>query len=256
MISIEHSLKVIDLISHLIRADNAETRNLSRARRSCRCSVYLRMSRTWRVGGIEFQCRLAWFVISKRLELRGQLAVIQNGVWKAIEWIRRKRRFANRNGGVPDVECRVGKGSADVDRGARNVIKERLSSGAAIHAEHHPTGREVRVQNEIQALLIEVGEWIEERWLRYQSANPYWRAPTWIEERLFFRSSTNGEGGGDEAAHHVELMSSAVASAAMQSYHHGRAKFTSIFILRKHNRNLLSSGILIQRTMNSCSHQL
>jgi len=38
-------------------------------------------------------------------------------------------------------------------------------------------------------------------------------------------------------------------------YHHGRAKFTSIFILRKHNCNLLSSGILRQRTMNSCGHK-
>ena len=38
-------------------------------------------------------------------------------------------------------------------------------------------------------------------------------------------------------------------------YHRGRAKFTSIFILRKYNCNLLASGILRQRTMNSCSHK-
>ena len=55
------------------------------------------------------------------------------------------------------MECRVGKGSADVDGGARNVIegakpgqgaptgvKERLASGAAIHAEHRQKGREVQ----------------------------------------------------------------------------------------------------------------
>jgi len=38
-------------------------------------------------------------------------------------------------------------------------------------------------------------------------------------------------------------------------YHRGRAKFTSIFILRKHKCKLLSSGILIQHTMNSCGHK-
>ena len=41
------------------------------------------------------------------------------------------------------MECRVGNGSADVDGGAWNVIEKRLSSVAAIHAEHHRQGREV-----------------------------------------------------------------------------------------------------------------
>ena len=36
-------------------------------------------------------------------------------------------------------------------------------------------------------------------------------------------------------------------------YHRGWAKCTSIFILRKHYCDLLSTGILRQRTMNSCS---
>jgi hypothetical protein len=57
---------------------------------------------------------------------------------------------------VPDVECRVGKGSADVDRGAGNVIERskpgprranrvevHLSSGAAIHDEHSQMGSAV-----------------------------------------------------------------------------------------------------------------
>jgi hypothetical protein len=30
---------------------------------------------------------------------------------------------ATRKEGLPDVECRVGKGSADVDRGVRNVTE-------------------------------------------------------------------------------------------------------------------------------------
>ena len=49
---------------------------------------------------------------------------------------------------------------------------------------------------------------------------------------------------------------SAVASAVIQSYHCGRAKFTLIFILRTHNCNLLFSGILRQRAMNSCGYEL
>ena len=66
---------------------------------------------------------------------------------------------------MPDVECRVGKGSADVDGGARNMmegskdrrrsadvgsgaptwVQERLSSAAAIHAKCRRKGREVNV---------------------------------------------------------------------------------------------------------------
>jgi len=101
---------------------NAGTHYSSTAQRSWRGSLYFRMIRTWRVGEIEFQNRLARFVISKWLELRGLLAGNQNGVWMAIWWIWWKERCATRKGGVPDVECRVGKGSADVDWGAQNVI--------------------------------------------------------------------------------------------------------------------------------------
>jgi len=46
------------------------THNSSTAQRSWRRSLYFRMIPAWRVGEIEFQCRLAQFVISKRLELR------------------------------------------------------------------------------------------------------------------------------------------------------------------------------------------
>ena len=49
---------------------NAETPNSSMAQRRWRRSMYFRMIRAWRVGEIEFQCHLAWFVISKWLELR------------------------------------------------------------------------------------------------------------------------------------------------------------------------------------------
>jgi hypothetical protein len=38
-------------------------------------------------------------------------------------------------------------------------------------------------------------------------------------------------------------------------YPHGRAKFTSIFILRKHNCNLLSSGMPRQCTLNCSSKE-
>jgi len=102
---------------------NAGTHNLWMQQSNWRPSLYFRMIRIWRVGEIEFQCRLALFVISDMLELRGLLAVNQYGVWNAISWIWRKKRCATRIGGVPDVECRVGQGSGDVDGGARNVIE-------------------------------------------------------------------------------------------------------------------------------------
>jgi len=105
---------------------NAGTHNSSTAQRSWRRSLYFRMIPAWQVGEIEFQCRLARIVISKRLELR-LARVNQNGVWKANITNRGKTRWATRIGGVPDVEFEVGKGSADGDRGAHNESEGRKS---------------------------------------------------------------------------------------------------------------------------------
>ena len=49
---------------------NARTHKSAMARMSWRRSLYYRMIPAWRVGGIQFQCRSARFVISERLELR------------------------------------------------------------------------------------------------------------------------------------------------------------------------------------------
>jgi len=49
---------------------NAGTNNSSTAQRCWRRSQYFQMIWAWRVGEIEFECHLARFVISKRLELR------------------------------------------------------------------------------------------------------------------------------------------------------------------------------------------
>jgi len=162
-------------------------------------------------------------------------------------------RCTNREEGVPDLEWGVRKRSADVDGGARNVIEERLSGGAAIHAEHHRNGREVKSLqwNRGAPNRGQRGDWGMLNQLsmcqsRLRSANRDWDATIPAEVHHW--------GGGYEAAHHVELMSIAVASAVIQSYHCGRAKFTFIFILRKHNRNLLASVTLRHRTMNCCGH--
>jgi len=102
---------------------NAGTHNSSMSQRSWRHCLYFQMIRARRVGEIECQCHLPRFGISKRMELRGQLAVNQNGVWKAIWLIWGKKRCATRKRGVPDAECRVGQGSADGDGGARIEIE-------------------------------------------------------------------------------------------------------------------------------------
>jgi len=61
-----------------------------------------------------------------------------------------EKRCATRKGGVPDVECRVGKRSDDGDGGVRNEIGGRKSKPRSaypaeqpIHAEHHRKRREV-----------------------------------------------------------------------------------------------------------------
>jgi hypothetical protein len=48
----------------------AGTQISSTSQRCWRRSLYFRMIRAWRVGEIEFQCHLARFVVSNRLELR------------------------------------------------------------------------------------------------------------------------------------------------------------------------------------------
>jgi len=130
---------------------NSGTYKSSTVRRDWKHSLYFRMIRACWVGVTEFQCRLARFVISKWLELRGQLAVNQNGVWKAIWWIRREKTCATRIGVVPDVECRVGKGSDDGDGGAQNEIEGHKSRPRStypvqqpIHAGHRRKEREVK----------------------------------------------------------------------------------------------------------------
>jgi hypothetical protein len=84
-------------------------------------------------------------------------------------------------GGVPDVECKVGRGSDDGDEGVRNEIGGRKSRPRItyppeqpINAEHHRKTGRYRVWNEIEALLIEV----EERPFTWRSANrnAVWKA--------------------------------------------------------------------------------
>jgi len=91
-----------------------------------------------------------------------------------------------------------------------------------------------------------------------------WWVPTWIEERQWGLKSVKGDwgvpiipdehhwGGGLKEPHHVQFEFDECNGFGRNAIcHRGRAKFTSIFILKKHNCNLLSSGILRQRTMNS-----
>jgi hypothetical protein len=117
---------------------NAETHNSSTAQKSWRHPLYFSRIQAWRVCKIEFQCCLARFVLSKRFELRGNLAVNHNRVWEAIWWIHREKRCATRNGWVPDVECRVGKGSDDSDGRVRNEIGGRNSRPRSAYPAEQP----------------------------------------------------------------------------------------------------------------------
>jgi len=88
---------------------------------------------------------------------------------------------------------------------------------------------------------------ISRRQSRQSSTDGDWGAPIIEEEHHW------GEGGVCSSPPCVIDECSGFCSNTIS--HCGRAKFTSIFILRKHNYNLLSSGILRQHTMNSCSQK-
>jgi len=89
---------------------------------------------------------------------------------------------------------------------------------------------------------------IEGRKSRPRSADGDWGAPNIADEHHWV--------GGMKPRHHVQFEFDECNGFGRNAIcHRGRAKFTSIFILRKHNCTLLSSGILRQRTMNSCGHK-
>jgi hypothetical protein len=72
------------------------------------------MIRAWRVGEIEFQCRLARFVISKRVGIEVSLRSIK------MEFESQYDEFGGKQGTPPGekeclMSCEVVKGSADGD---------------------------------------------------------------------------------------------------------------------------------------------
>jgi len=85
------------------------------------------------------------------------------------------------------------------------------------------------------------------RYSRLRSADWNWRAPIIAEEHHW--------GGGVWSSPTMCNCDECNGICSNSIYHRGMAKFTSIFILRTHNCNLLSSGILRQRTMYSCGHK-
>jgi len=130
--------------------------------------------------------------------------------------IRGEKSCATRRGGVPDVECRVGKGSDDGDGGVWNEFEGRKSRGKSTHwaeqpicVEHCRRGREETSLERNRGAPNQSWGWDwggpiqeEERWEKSQygvlndrSPNPEWGAPMGIEERLLLRGCTIGGGG-------------------------------------------------------------
>jgi len=123
---------------------NAGTHNSSTAQRSWWRSLFFRMIPAWQVGEIEFQCRLARFVICKRLELRLASGESQwglkckydefGGKWGApsgkeecLMWSLRWARGVL----MVMVERRMKLMSENPGQGAPMGIEERISSRAA-----------------------------------------------------------------------------------------------------------------------------
>ena len=83
---------------------NAGTHNSSTAQRSWRRSLYFWMIQAWQVGEIEIQCRLARFVISKRV---GMEVILW---WIKMEFERQYDEFEGKRGAPPGRRrawCRV-----------------------------------------------------------------------------------------------------------------------------------------------------
>ena len=100
-------------------------------------------------------------------------------------------------------ECWCWWRSAECYRGEQRRAKECWQGWRSAYPAKQPSmlsiaesGGTYRVRNQIEALLIEVGEGIEERWLTCRSANPDWGGPTGFEEHVFLRRSPIGGGGG------------------------------------------------------------
>jgi len=92
------------------------------------------------------------------------------------------------------VECNWGEQTQakECRRGLRSAYPVEQASMLSIMER----GRRWRVWNEIEALLIDVGEAIEERRKKYRNANPVWGVPMEIEECQLPWRSTIREGGG------------------------------------------------------------
>jgi len=257
---------------------NTGTDNTSTAQRSWWHSFYFQRIQSWPGIEIEFQCYLARFVISNKMELRGQLTANQNGFWNAILWIWGEKRCATRKGAVTDVQCRVGKRSDDGDRGVRNEIgghrsRPRSADPAEqpIHAEHHQKGREVQsvewnreASNWGRGQDSRVSIHEEEHWQQTQNG-----ALNEILQCQFIQRSADADRGAPIIAeqHHWGGRGGVVWSSQLcvidecsgfcsnTIYHCGMENFTLIFILRKHNCKLLSNGILRQCTINNSSQK-
>jgi len=260
---------------------NGGTHNSSTAQRSWRRSLYFRMIPAWRVGEIEFQCRLARFVISKRLEFRlasgeskwslkgkydefGRKRGAPPGKEESLMWSSRWAR------GVLLVieERRMKLRGKNPCQGAPKGIEERISSSAA-----HPCSAALKGERGNESRMKQRRSYSRSR-RGLSSTHPRGGAPrdmaVWSaewnidapfkteERRRGLRSTHYGGGaplGGVWSSPTMCNCDECNGICSNSIYHRGRAKFTLIFILRKHNCNLLSSGILRQRTMNCCSHK-
>jgi len=195
---------------------NAGTHNSSMAQGSWRFSLYCRMIRAWRVGEVEFQCRLDQCVISQRLGLRiargepkpslkgnmmnsgGKEECLQAGRsdwcgvqggqgecwqgWRSAEW--------NWGAQIQAMECRQRLRSANTVEHPFHAEQRRKGTRAQSSAWNRGAPNRGR-GGHCAAPILE-----DQCGQKRQSG-----VTTGIEERLLYRSSTMGEegGGGYEA---------------------------------------------------------
>ena len=118
-------------------------------------------------------------------------------------------------------------------------------------------GGKNRVWNEIGVLLIEVEEGIDERPSLMMSADITGskECQQGLRSAYFIGGAPFGGWGRANETAPTYVIDECNGFGSNTIYHRGMTEFTLISILRKHNCNLLSSGILRQCTMNGCGHK-
>jgi len=282
MISIEHRLNVIDWSCHLIRADKCRnTQFISGAKKLEALVVFPNDSS--QAGGwdwipmtfgsicIIWNAAIEWLARGKsKWSFKGNRRNLEEievchqerkcawcGVlrgqggcwwwWRRVEWNWGEQRQAKkRRRGLRSAYPAEQPIHANQRQKGREERSLELNRGASDRGRGGGWWAPILVEKSRQGRQYGALNHLSKRQCRLRSANRDWGAPLLAEK--------HHRGGGVWSSPPC-VLDECSGFCSNTIYYCGRAKFTSIFILRTHNRYLLSSGILRKRKMNSCGQK-